>query len=391
MNPKPTIQFNPLRFPLYVLAKPGGAACNLACTYCYYLDKLRLLSDGQPPRMSDTLLKRFIQQYIEAQPGPQATFVWHGGEPLLLGRSFFEKVLALQRPYRRTYRIENHIQTNGTLIDATWARFFKDNQFLVGLSLDGPEHLHDAFRFYRNGRGSFPAVMKGWEHLMREGVEVNILSVVNCLNVQHPLEVYRFFKSIGGRYIQFTPVVEPPGCHPKGLASHKHMGSLETPLSYGRFLTTIFDEWYAQDIGQVFVTTFDATLAGYLDIEPGTCVYASTCGHAAALETNGDVYSCDHYVAAPYRLGNILESTLTELILSPRQLAFGQSKFKLPNVCLQCRHLPRCRGECPRHRFIEVPGESYPLSYLCPGLKHYFDHTEVAFRYMAEGIRNNYL
>jgi uncharacterized protein len=365
-----TIPFNPLRYPLYVLTKPGGAACNLACTYCYYLDKTALLKNGQPATMSDNVLERFIQQYIEAQPGPQATFVWHGGEPLLLGRAFFDKVLAYQRPYRKTHRIENQIQTNGTLIDASWARFFKDNSILVGLSLDGPEHLHDAFRHTRQGGGSFAAVMNGWDLLMKHGVEVNILSVVNRINVAHPLTVYHFFKEIGARYIQFTPVVE-------------QRDGIPSALSYGQFLTAIFDEWVREDVGDVFVTTFDATLAGYLNVTPGICVYAETCGHAAALETNGDLYSCDHYVSQAYKLGNLTESTLTELMLSPRQMAFGQAKADLPSVCLQCKHLPLCRGECPRHRSINLPGESYPLSFLCQGLKHYFDHTEQAMRLMA--------
>lgn len=376
MPSKQSIQFNPLRFPLYVLAKPGGAACNLACTYCYYLDKTALQKNGQPARMSDRLLERFIKQHIEAQPGTQATFVWHGGEPLLLGRDFFDTVLAFQRPYRQTHHIENHVQTNGTLIDATWARYFKDNQFLVGLSLDGPEPLHNAFRLTSKGRGSFAAVMKGWELLMREGVDVNILSVVNRINVSHPLEVYHFFKAIGARYIQFTPVVEP-------IEAQATPGALESPLSYGQFLTTIFDEWVREDVGDVFVTTFDATLAGYLNVEPGICVYAETCGHAAALETNGDLYSCDHYVSPAHKLGNLFEKTLTELMLSPQQKAFGQAKANLPTVCLQCNHLPRCRGECPRHRFVDLPGEPYPLSFLCPGLKHYFEHTEQAMRLMA--------
>lgn len=375
------IQFNPLRYPLYVLAKPGGAACNLACTYCYYLDKATLLKNGQPARMSHRLLERFIRQYIEAQPGPQATFVWHGGEPLLLGMDFFHRVLALQRPFLHSHRIENHVQTNGTLIDASWARFFKDNHFLVGLSLDGPEHLHDAFRLTRQGGGSFAAVMKGWEQLRDHGVEVNILSVVNRANVAQPLEVYHFFKAIGARYIQFTPVVKP-NTHPCSEVKD----AIPSALAYGQFLTTIFDEWVKEDVGEVFVTTFDATLAGYLNVEPGTCVYAATCGHAAALETNGDLYSCDHYVAPPYKLGNLMEKTVTELMLSPQQKAFGLAKANLPSVCLQCKHLPLCRGECPRHRFINLAGEPYPLSYLCPGLKHYFDHTEKAMRFMADEL-----
>jgi len=373
MSAKQTIQFNPLRFPLYVLAKPGGATCNLGCTYCYYLDKMALHKNGQPERMSDRILERYIRQYIEAQPGTQATFVWHGGEPLMLGRDYFEKILTFQRPYLRTHRIENQIQTNGTLINASWAQFFHDHQILVGFSLDGPEHLHDAYRTYKDGRGSFGAVMKGWEQLMKYGVDVNILSVVNQANEAHPLVVYHFFKEIGARYIQFTPVVE-------------QRNGITSALSYGHFLTAIFDEWVRKDVGEVFVTTFDATLAGYLNVEPGICVYAETCGHAAALETNGDLYSCDHYVSPAYKLGNIQDNTLTELMLSPKQKAFGQAKADLPSVCLQCRYLTLCRGECPRHRFVKVPGESQSLSYLCPGLKHYFNHTERAMHLMANEL-----
>lgn len=396
----PTLQLNPLRFPLYVSAKPVGAACNLRCDYCYFLEKKQA---GQPARMSDELLERFTEQYIHAQPGQDVLFTWHGGEPLLLGLEYYKKALRYQKPYRRNYRIDNVLQTNGTQLDDDWCRFFKENNFLIGLSLDGPEHCHDRYRRDTGQKGSFAQVMRGLELLQEHGVEYNILSVVNDYNSRFPLEVYRFFKSIGAQYIQFSPVVERIDTGTGMLHGQTIPGSLSTtrsanekpvapwsvsPDAYGNFLNVIFDEWVRRDVGSIFVTTFDATLAGYVGAPPTSCIWAETCGHAAALQLNGDLYACDHFVFPAYRLGNIRTQTITELMLSPRQLLFGNAKRDcLPSTCRQCTYLGLCRGECPKNRFVVLPDEPHPINYLCAGLKQYFDHTRPAMLQMAELIR----
>lgn len=394
-----TLQYNPLRYPVYVTAKPVGAACNLRCDYCYFLEKKEA---GQPARMSDELLLNYTEQYVHAQPGQDVLFTWHGGEPLLLGLDYYRKALRYQKPYRREYRIDNVLQTNGTLLDDDWCRFFKENNFLIGLSLDGPQHCHDHYRLDASQNGSFTQVMRGLELLQKHGVEYNILSVVNDYNARFPLEVYRFFKSIGAQYIQFSPVVERIDTGTGKLHSQTLPGSLfeeneehppvtpwsVSPIAYGSFLNAIFDEWLRHDVGSTFVTTFDATLAGYLGVSPGSCIWGETCGHAAALQLNGDLFSCDHFVFPAYRLGNIRRQTITELMLSPRQIEFGAAKRDtLPGVCRQCTFLQLCHGECPKNRFLTLPDEPYPLNYLCSGLKSYFAHTRPIFLKMAELLR----
>lgn len=393
-----TIQFNPLRYPIYVTAKPVGATCNLRCDYCYFLEKERFHSKGGPQRMSDELLERFTEQYVHAQPGQDVLFTWHGGEPLLLGLDYYKKALRYQKPYKRNYRIDNVLQTNGTLLDDDWCRFFKENNFLIGLSLDGPEHCHDRYRRNQGGKGSFAKVMRGLELLQKHGVEYNILSVVNDYNARFPLEVYSFFKSIGAQYIQFSPVVERIDAGTGILHSQTLPGSptIEapvtpwsvSPLAYGSFLNAIFDEWVRHDVGSTFVTTFDATLAGYVGAQPGSCIWAETCGHASALQPDGDLYACDHYVFPDFKLGNIRHQTITELMLSPRQIDFGNAKRdSLPSVCRQCPYLHLCHGECPKNRFLSLPDEPNPHNYLCSGLKSYFVHTRPAMLKMAELLR----
>jgi len=386
-----TIQFNPLKYPVYVSAKPVGAACNLRCSYCYFLEKL---AESAPQRMSDEMLERFTEQYVHAQPSQDVLFTWHGGEPLLLGVDYFKKALRYQQPYRRNYRIDNVLQTNGTLLNDDWCRFFKENNFLIGLSLDGPEHCHDKYRTNIGGRGSFAQTMKGLELLNKNGVEFNILSVVNDYNVQFPLEIYNFFKSTGSKYIQFSPVVERLDGETGLLKSGDDVGGKlaewSVPaLAYGRFLNSIFDEWARKDVGTVYVTTFDSTLAGYVGAEPGTCIWAETCGHASALNVNGDLYACDHYVFPEFKLGNIRQKTITEMMLTDKQFQFGNDKRdQLSETCKRCNYLSLCNGECPKNRIQVQEGEKYPLNYLCSGLKHYFNHTEPYMRFMANELEN---
>jgi uncharacterized protein len=387
-----TIQFNPLKYPVYVMAKPTGSACNLHCNYCYYLEKKKLNPEGRAPKMSDSIVQFFTEQYVHAQPGQQVLFTWHGGEPLLLGIDYYKKALRFQQPYKRNWQIDNVLQTNGTLLTDEWCRFLKDNDFLIGLSLDGPEHCHDRYRKNVAGKGSFSEVMRGVELLQKHHVAFNILSVVNDYNVRYPLEVYHFFKSIGASYIQFSPVVERIDTLSGLLLSARQAGGALTPwsvpaLEYGRFLCDIFDEWVRKDVGQTYVTTFDATLAGYVNVSPGVCIYADTCGHAAALEANGDLYACDHFVFPEYKLGNIRHKTITEMMISDKQLKFGNDKRKnLPETCLKCPYLSLCNGECPKNRILESNGEKGALNYLCSGLQLYFRHTEPSMRYMANEL-----
>lgn len=344
--------------------------------------------------MSDSTLEKFTNQYIQAQPGQQALFTWHGGEPLLLGVDYFRKALAFQEKYKSNHHIDNVLQTNGTLLNDEWSRFFKDNNFLIGLSLDGPEHCHDHYRKNRAGQGSFAQTMKGLDLLLKHSIEFNILSVVNNYNVRYPLEVYHFFKSAGASYIQFTPVVErldkATGLLKSSVQSDGTLAPWSVPAhAYGKFLCEIFDEWVSKDVGETFVINFDATLACHVGAEPGVCTHAKTCGHASALDTNGDLYACDHYVFPEYKRGNISEKTITEMMLSEEQIKFGNDKRNnLPGTCLKCKYLPLCNGECPKNRILNIKGEKGALNYLCPGLKFYFNHTEPYMIFMANELVN---
>ncbi|HLP04966.1 MAG TPA: anaerobic sulfatase-maturation protein [Paludibacter sp.] len=393
MNSK-TIQFNPLKYPVYVMAKPIGPACNLRCSYCYYLDKKNLNPNNSSNRMSPKTLELFIEQYINAQPGEQVLFTWHGGEPLLMGLDYYKRVLQLQKVYGRNRQIENVLQTNGTLLTEEWCRFFRENNFLVGISIDGPEHCHNRYRRTIGDEGSFQKALNGIKLLQKHGVEFNILSVVNDYNVQYPLEVYRFFKMIGAKYIQFSPVVERLDPASGLLAEPADTEGKLTPwsvgsLEYGQFLTAIFDEWVRADVGEVFVTTFDATLAGFVGVQSPTCIFSETCGHASALEANGDLYSCDHFVFPGFKLGNIHHETITGLMLSPRQFKFGNDKRdKLSSVCKSCRFLKLCYGECPKNRILEL-ADGAAHNYLCSGLKHYFTHVEPFMKFMANELAHN--
>lgn len=378
-----SIPVAPFSRPLYIMAKPAGSLCNMRCRYCYYLEKSRYY----PGRtmMPDDVLEEFIKQYIEAQTMPAVMFTWHGGEALLRTPDFYKKVLRLQRKYARGIHVDNCIQTNGTKLTDEWCRFFKDNGWLVGVSIDGPREYHDAYRQKANGQGSFDDVMRGIELLNKHDVEWNAMAVVNNLIAARPHEFYQFFKSIDCRFIQFAPIVERISS--KGLATADEDASLAsfsvTPEAWGNFLCAIFDEWVRKDVGTFFIQIFDATLANTVGVEPGLCTLGRTCGHAAVIEHNGDLYSCDHFVFPEYRIGNIRNRSIFEMMDSPVQRRFGNAKFDtLPGQCRRCKWLRLCNGECPKNRFaISEDGEP-GLNYLCNGFRHFFEHTAPAMEFM---------
>ena len=374
---------SPFARPLYVMLKPIGAACNLACNYCYYLEKSNLYKHQPKRQMSEELLERFVKDYIEAQTMNEVVFTWHGGEPTLRPLSFYQKAVELQKKYAGGRVIHNSLQTNGTLLTDEWCRFLKANNWLVGISIDGPEELHDRYRRDSQGRPSWQKVMEGIQLLQHYGVEWNAMAVVNRYNADHPQAFYRFFKSIGCQYIQFTPIVERNVQHADG----RHLASINdaddapvtdfsvTPEQWGNFLCGLFDEWVKQDIGRVFVQIFDSMLANWVGVAPGTCIYAKECGHAGVMEFNGDVYSCDHFVFPQYKLGNINERTLIEMLYGEKQRRFSQLKYnKLPRQCKECRWAFACHGECPKNRFVNDRYGNPGLNYLCEGYRRFLEH-----------------
>lgn len=393
-----TLFFSPLSFPIYVMAKPVGPLCNMDCEYCYYLEKEGLYKNRKGSKMSDDLLERFTDAYINCQTAPFVQFTWHGGESLLRGIDFYRKALKFQEKYSRGREISNCIQTNGLLLNDEWCRFFKENNFLVGISIDGPEKLHDRYRKDCGGRGTFARVMKGIEMLRKHQVDFNTLSVINDYNVRYPLDVYHLFKEIGSQYMQFSPVVERLGSRPDGLelltaADHPADTELASwsvgPTAYGDFYIEIFNEWVQNDVGRYFVQMFDATLAGMTGEQPGVCIYGKTCGHALAMEHNGDVYACDHFVYPEYLRGNINRETLVAMTLSEEQKRFGNLKQSaLPGQCRNCRFLKLCNGECPKNRFAVTADGEPGLNYLCPGLQRYYTHVQPYMEFMAEELRN---
>lgn len=387
--------FAPFARPLYIMTKPVGALCNLACDYCYYLEKSKLYQDNPKHIMSEELLEKFIKEYIESQTMPQVLFTWHGGETLMRPLSFYQKVMELQRKYARGRTIDNCIQTNGTLLNDEWCRFFHDNHWLVGVSIDGPQEFHDEYRKNKQGKPSFMKVMQGINLLNKHQVEWNALAVVNDFNADYPLDFYHFFKEIGCRYIQFTPIVERIVRHSDG----RHLAAVEegndekladfsiTPEQWGNFLCTIFDEWVKNDVGKYFIQLFDATLANWVGEQPGICSLAKTCGHAGVMEFNGDVYACDHFVFPQYKLGNIYSQTLVEMMYSEKQLQFGRNKFdSLPSQCKECQYLFACNGECPKNRFCKTATGEPGLNYLCKGYYQYFDHVAPYMDFMKKEL-----
>jgi uncharacterized protein len=367
------------------MAKPAGAQCNCRCDYCFYLEKERLYP-GLSSRMSDDVMEAYIRQTMSTYPGPEVPITWQGGEPTLMGLDFFQRTVEAERRYARPgQRAAHSIQTNGVLIDESWCRFFHDNGFLVGLSLDGPRELHDTFRRDRGGKSVFSRVARAARLMQEHGVEFNILCTVNAANSHHPLNVYRFFRDeIGARYVQFIPVVErttgPANRDGLQVTSRSVRGA-----DFGVFLSVIFDEWVRHDVGFMFIPFFDAVLASYVYGESTLCALRPTCGDALALEHNGDLYSCDHYVDPVFLLGNILETPVGELLSSERQRAFGRLKSaSLPGECRECRFLFTCHGECPKNRVLATRNGEPGLNWLCEGLKAFFGHSERPMQLMAD-------
>ena len=388
--------FAPFARPLYVMLKPAGALCNLACDYCYYLEKSKMYQDNPKHVMSDELLEKFIEEYINSQTSPNVLFTWHGGETLMRPLSFYQKAVELQRKYARGRQIDNCLQTNGTLLTDEWCRFLHDNQWLVGISIDGPQEFHDEYRKNKQGRPSFVKVMQGINLLKKHNVEWNAMAVVNDYNADYPLEFYHFFKELDCHYIQFTPIVERLAPHADG----RHLAAVDedskegladfsvTPRQWGNFLCTIFDEWVRHDVGNYYIQLFDSTLANWVGEQPGVCTLAKTCGHAGVMEFNGDVYSCDHFVFPQYKLGNIYSKTLVVMMYGERQQKFGLAKRdSLPTQCKECPYLFACNGECPKNRFCKTKDGEPGLNYLCQGYYQFFDHVAPYMDFMKRELQ----
>jgi len=394
----------------HVMVKPAGSACNLDCTYCFYLSKQTLPGGPGGGHMSDEVLERLVRDYIASVTGDEVVFSWQGGEPTLLGLDFFRKAVALQRKYAKPgQRIENDLQTNGTLLDEDWARFLKEHRFLVGLSIDGPRDVHDRYRITKRGEPTFDAVVAAAKTLRRFGVPFNTLTCVNRFNASRPLDVYRFLRrELGSTYLQFIPIVEPKGFEttapqtwdPARLPvvgapeTHPdHPDSVVTPWSvaaeeYGYFLSKVWDEWLARDVGKVLVNFCETLVAQHMGLPSQVCVHSELCGKGVAVEHDGSVYACDHYVYPEYRLGNLRERSLGEMVFAPTQVKFGYAKSEsLPNYCRECRYLSDCWGECPKNRLLRTPDGEPGLNYLCPGLMRFYAHAVPTAAKMAEKLR----
>jgi uncharacterized protein len=378
----------------HVLAKPIGPICNLDCKYCFYLEKESLYPQVEKWAMREEVLESYIRQYIEAHDTPVVNFAWQGGEPTLLGVDFFRRVVELEQRYANGKQIANAFQTNGVLLNDAWAEFFLEHQFLIGISIDGPRELHDAYRVDKGGQPTFDRVMGGMEILQRHKVDFNTLTTVHRANADSPLEVYRFLRDNGSGYMQFIPIVEriahqvteeglrlisPDFAGPAKVAPW----SVE-PRQFGRFLCTIFDEWVRRDVGRTFVQLFDISLELWSGMEASLCIFRKTCGAALAIEHSGDLYSCDHFVYPENRLGNIMEAPLVSLVASAQQQEFGEAKEStLPRYCRECDVRFACNGECPKHRFLTTPDGEPGLNYLCAGYKMFFHHIDPYMRFMA--------
>jgi len=392
---------------LHVMTKPIGPICNLDCEYCYYLHKEELYPKGEKWRMPEETLSEYIRQYIDAQPPhvEEITFAWQGGEPTPLGLEFFERVTELQKQHARPrQKIVNTLQTNGVLLDDRWCEFFHNESFLIGISIDGPAELHDRYRFDKQGRPSFPQVLRGLKLLKKHRVEFNVLVVVNRANAEHGKKVYTYLRDNGAEFLQFIPIVEKAGvgahaepelvalqeedstppADPLSLVSSR---SVE-PEQFGDFLIEVFEEWLRRDVGKVFVQIFDQALSAWVGLEPSLCIFREQCGSAMAMEHNGDLYCCDHFVEPDYLLGNIHENTISEMAHSPRQREFGEAKeTALPDYCRRCEVRFACNGECPKNRFLTTPDGEPGLNYLCAGYRKFFNHIDPVMKRMAEEVR----
>ena len=385
----------PFAKPLYVMLKPAGAHCNLACKYCYYLEKNNLYQNSHRHLMTDEMLEQFTREYIEAQTMPQVLFTWHGGEPLMRSIDFYKKALALQKKYAHGKQIDNVIQTNGTLLTDEWCEFFTQNHWLVGISIDGPQEYHDHYRVTPAGKPSWEKVMQGISLLKKHRVEWNAMAVVNAYNAEHPLEFYHFFRDNGCQYLQFTPIVERLTEHEDGrtlasLADDREIPLADasvTPQQWGNFLCTIFDDWVHHDVGKTFVEIFDCTLANWMGVLPGICAYSKECGHAGVMEHNGDVYSCDHFVFPEYKLGNIKDQSLIDMLYGEKQQEFSRLKHtSLPRQCKECDMEFACHGECPKNRFEKDKFGEPGLNYLCKGYYQYYSHVAPYMDFMKKEL-----
>ncbi len=372
----------------HVLTKPTGAVCNLDCKYCFFLVKEKLYP-GSNFRMSEEVQESYIRQVLETHPGPEIPVAWQGGEPTLMGLDFFCRSIELEKEYQKPgTKILNTMQTNGVLLNEEWCEFFRENNFLMGLSLDGPREMHDAYRVDKGGKPTFDKVMRAARLMQKHKVEFNILTTVHAANGDHPREVYRFLRDeVGTQFIQLIPIVER--VNERGEVGNQEGNQVTDrsvgPEQWGRFLITIFNEWLRRDVGKVFVQMFDAALASWVGAPPAMCVFAETCGDAVALEHNGDLYSCDHFVEPKYLLGNIQSQPLVQLVASAPQRKFGTDKRDtLPRYCRECEVRFACHGECPKNRFILTPDGEPGLNYLCAGYMAFFKHIDRPMRIMAD-------
>lgn len=383
------------QFPdFHMVAKPTGAICNLDCSYCFYLEK-ESLYPGRDHRMNDQVLESFIAQYIAAQQGDEVHFLWQGGEPTLLGVGYYRQVESLQQKYSAGKRISNSLQTNGLSIDDDWCDFLASHDWLVGISIDGPAELHDRYRVTKGGSSTHAGVVEAIERLKAAGVRFNALAVLNRENAKYPLKVYEHLKSLGAQYIQFLPVVErilvssgQLSSGPTGETSARLTPWSVDPHDFGQFLITVFDDWVKHDIGKVFVQIFDTALESWMGIEPSLCIFRKQCGGALAIEHNGDIYACDHYVFPEFHRGNIRQTPMLPIVESEPQRAFGRAKEStLPQQCRNCDVLFACRGECPKNRFMTTANGEENLNYLCAGYLKFFRHIDPVMRHMADSLR----
>jgi len=380
------------------MSKPIGSVCNLECTYCYYLEKKELFDKGTNFKMTEETLELYVKQYIEQQEAPVIEFVWHGGEPTIRGLDFYKLAIQFQNKYSGLKQIKNSFQTNGTLINEDWCHFFKTNNFLVGISIDGPENIHDQFRIFKNGIPSFVQVMKCIDLFHKHNVEFNTMSVVHRKNSAYPLEIYNFLKQIGSGFIQFSPIVERINVSKPN--NQKLVSPLDIttkfvsewsvlPEDYGRFICTLFDEWVQHDVGKVYVQLFDVSLANWYGVASGLCIFSPTCGDAPVMEYNGNIYSCDHFVFDNYLLGNIYDKSLREMMLSNKQIKFGAAKREsLTQQCMNCEVRFACHGECPKNRFTISKDGEYGLNYLCSAYYRFFKHITPYMKFMVEELNN---
>jgi uncharacterized protein len=383
----------------HLMAKPNGPKCNMDCIYCFYLEKEKLYFGKNNWKMSDEVLENYIRQYIQSQKSNTITFAWQGGEPTLLGIDFFKKSINMQKKYSNGKIIENTLQTNGVMLNDAWCSFFSENDFLIGLSIDGPREIHDKYRTFKSGHASFDKVVNGIECMKKHGVEFNTLTCVQRDNSCKPLEVYNFLKEIGSKWMQFIPVVERVTSgltadklklvSPDYLQDAKVTEWSVRPLQYGKFLTAIFDKWIRNDVGSIFIQLFDISLELWYLNHSNLCIFQETCGNALAIEHNGDIYSCDHYVYPQNKLGNIMDTPLKVIVNSEKQQLFGiNKKANLPKYCRNCKVKFACNGECPKHRFLKSPDGEYGLNYLCEGYKHFFNYIDIYMNFMSEELKN---